>query len=187
MSCAEDAALFLLGVLRKNWWMLLAKVVMFLTGIVLSCTCGVLGFRIFFLSNPTLFYIFFTRQKMAKYWNLKRKTEKNVRVLKRLYFIRYLYKGMSVEEAAQLVGVTKATGYSWLKRWNDKGYEGLIPNFGGGRPPKITREQKEELREMLAEKDAWTTREVQELVRKKFGVTYSSWQVRRILRSLGMN
>jgi len=28
----------------------------------------------------------------------------------------------------------EATGYSYLKRWNSKGYEGLIPEFGGGRP-----------------------------------------------------
>ena len=42
--------------------------------------------------------------------------EKDTRVLKRLYFIKYLYRGMSVEEAADLVGVTKATGYAWLKR-----------------------------------------------------------------------
>jgi len=44
------------------------------------------------------------------------KKEKDTRVLKRLYFIRYLYRGMSVEESADLVGVTKATGYAWLKR-----------------------------------------------------------------------
>ena len=53
---------------------------------------------------------------------------------------------MSVEEAAELVGVTEATGYVWLKRWNSRGYEGLIPDFGGGsRPFKLTEEQKEEL------------------------------------------
>jgi len=31
--------------------------------------------------------------------------------------IRYIYR-MSVEEAADLVGVTKATGYAWLHRWD---------------------------------------------------------------------
>jgi|Deesub1362A_J573_1020465.scaffolds.fasta_scaffold17025_2 transposase len=41
---------------------------------------------------------------------------------------------MSVEEAADLVGITKATGYVWLKRWNSKGYRGLIPEFGGSTP-----------------------------------------------------
>ena len=61
-------------------------------------------------------------------------------------------------------------------------YEGLIPEFGGGRPSKLTKDQKEELREMLKKKDSWTTREVQELIESEFGVSYSSWQVRRILR-----
>ncbi|WP_156786017.1 IS630 family transposase [Archaeoglobus veneficus] len=115
-----------------------------------------------------------------------KRLEKDTRVLKRLYFIRYLYKGMNVEEAAELVGITKATGYAWLKRWNSKGYEGLIPEFGGGRPAKLTKEQKEKLREMLKEGDSWTTKEVQELIEAEFGVKYSSWQVRRILRSFGM-
>jgi putative transposase len=115
-----------------------------------------------------------------------KKLEKDTRVLKRLYFIRYLYRGMSVEEAADLVGVTKATGYAWLKRWNSRSYEGLIPEFGGGRPSRLTEEQKEKLKEMLREKDSWTTREVQELIEEEFGVSYSSWQVRRILKSFGM-
>ncbi len=52
-----------------------------------------------------------------------KKLEKDTRVLQRLYFIRNLYRGMSVEEAADLVGITKATGYAWLRRWNSKGYE----------------------------------------------------------------
>ncbi|ADL57733.1 transposase [Methanothermobacter marburgensis str. Marburg] len=115
-----------------------------------------------------------------------KKLEKDTRVLQRLYFIRHLYRGMSVEEAADLAGTTKATGYAWLKRWNSKGYEGLIPEFGGGRPSKLTEDEKEELKEMLKRKDSWTTKEVQDLIEDKFGVNYSSWQVRRILKSFGM-
>ncbi|CAD7773849.1 Homeodomain-like domain protein [Candidatus Methanoperedenaceae archaeon GB50] len=115
-----------------------------------------------------------------------KRLEKDTGVLKRLYFIGYLYRGMSVEEAAELVRVTEATGYVWLKRWNSRGYEGLIPDFGGGRPSKLTEEQKEELREMLKKKDSWTTKEVQEVIEAEFGVIYSSWQVRRILKSFGM-
>ncbi|MFO7968156.1 MAG: IS630 family transposase [Archaeoglobaceae archaeon] len=115
-----------------------------------------------------------------------KKLEKSTRVLKRLYFIRHLYKGMGVEESADLVGVTKKTGYDWLKAWNSRGYEGLIPEFGGGRPPKLSDEEKEELKEML-EDGSWTTREVQRLIKEKFGVSYSLWQVRRILKSFGMS
>jgi|Deesub1362A_J573_1020465.scaffolds.fasta_scaffold01180_17 hypothetical protein len=38
---------------------------------------------------------------------------------------------MSIGEAAELAGITKPTGYTWIKRWNSKGYEDLIPEFGG--------------------------------------------------------
>ena len=72
-----------------------------------------------------------------------------------------------------LVGVTKATGYAWFKRWNSNGYEGLIPEFEGVRPFKLTEEEKEEVREMLKEEE-WTTKEVQELIEAEFGVIYSS-------------
>jgi putative transposase len=64
-----------------------------------------------------------------------RRKEKEMRVLKRLYFIKYLYEGAGVEEAADKVGIVKAVGYEWLRRWNKEGYEGLRPKFGGGRPP----------------------------------------------------
>jgi len=37
--------------------------------------------------------------------------EKSVRVLERLYFIRFLYKGDSVKEACERVNITEPTGY----------------------------------------------------------------------------
>ena len=112
--------------------------------------------------------------------------EKEIRVLKRLYFIRYLYDGDSVENASKKIGVVKAVGYEWLRRWNKRGYEGLIPNFGGGRPSKLTESQKDDLVEMLKKKDNWTLPEVRLLIKEKFGVEYSENQVRRILKSFGM-
>jgi putative transposase len=67
-----------------------------------------------------------------------RKKEKDVKVLNRLHFINQLYNGCSVPEASEKLGITKQTGYIWLERWNEDGYEGLIPRFSGGRPSKIT-------------------------------------------------
>ena len=114
------------------------------------------------------------------------KKEKDTRFLQILYFIRHLYRGMSIEEATDLVGVIKATSYTWFKRWNSNDYEGLIPEFGGGRPFKLTKEQKEELKEILKKKDSWTTKEVQELMEAENGISYPSWQVRRLLISFVM-
>ncbi|MEM4115066.1 MAG: transposase [Saccharolobus sp.] len=106
--------------------------------------------------------------------------------MRRLYFIKFLYNGMTVKQARQKIGVTKAVGYQWLNRWNEKGYEGLIPKFGGGKPSKLSKDQMAELKNMLKSRELWALNEVMSLILEKFGVVYSERQVRRILKKLGM-
>jgi putative transposase len=113
--------------------------------------------------------------------------EKDVRVLKRLYFILYRYKGYSVNEATKMVGVTKMVGYYWQDAWNKSGFEGLKPNFGGGRPSKLTESQKEDLKNILGKRNDWTTVEIQKLIKDKFGVDYNIKHVRKLLKKLGMH
>lgn len=112
--------------------------------------------------------------------------ENDTKVLKRLYFIKYRYEGKMVSESTKLVGVTKRVGYIWQKRWNEKGYEGLIPRYAGGRPSKLTDQQKEQLVELLNKQATWTTEEVRALITKNFDITYSLKQIRIILKNIGM-
>ena len=112
--------------------------------------------------------------------------ETNTKVLQRLYFIKHRYDGISVEEASRLVGVAKPAGYNWQKRWNMGGYMGLIPRFSGGRPSKLSAQQKERLQLLLTEKDLWTTEDVRFLIFKEFGVEYTLKQVRIIVKKYGM-
>ena len=116
-----------------------------------------------------------------------KRLEKDTMVLQRLFFIKHRYDGRSVEEAAKLVGASKNTGYLWQERWNEQGYDGLTPQFAGGRPSNLAEKQKEDLRSLLEKQDNWTTKDVQKLISKKFGVDYSMKQVRIILKGFGMN
>lgn len=116
-----------------------------------------------------------------------KKEEKSVRVLERLYFVKFIYNGDTIKEACQKVNISEPTGYSWLDSWNKQGYSGLVPNFSGGPKPKVGEAEREELKRMLAEKDAWTLREVRELIKEKFNVEYSEMQVWRILTSWNMH
>jgi len=118
--------------------------------------------------------------------NILLKREHNSRVLKRLYFVKFRCLGDSVEESATKVGVTKKTGYYWQDAWNKGGYAALIPHFGGGRKSKLTDEQIKDLRILLENKDYWTTREVLELIKEKYGVEYSQKQIGVILHSFNM-
>lgn len=125
-----------------------------------------------------------TLEKLNK---IIKKEEKSVRVLERLYFVKFIYKGDTIKEACQKVNISEPTGYSWLDSWNKQGYKGLVPNFSGGPKPKVGEAEREELKRMLGEKDAWTLREVRELIKEKFNVEYSEMQVWRILTSWNMH
>lgn len=131
--------------------------------------------------------IFIKRHMTVEELNRQIKSlEKDAKVIKRLYFIKFRYDGLSVEEAAERVGTSKQIGYGWQERWNEEGYEGLKPKYAGGRPSKLTDEQKENLKKILNERDDWTTEEVMELIFKKFNVKYSTKRVREILKDFGM-
>ena len=112
--------------------------------------------------------------------------EPDSRLKERLIFIRILYDGERVKDAAGKVGRSKPTGYHWLHRWNESGIEGLKPDFGGGRPPRLSDEEKRELEKVLRKRNDWTSKEVKALIEKKFGVEYSRAHVSRILKSMGM-
>lgn len=112
--------------------------------------------------------------------------ETDTKILKRLYFVKFRYQGESVEKASERVGITRMVGYLWQERWNEQGYEGLIPRYAGGRPSKLTPEQKKRLLELLHERENWTTEEVRHLIWREFEVEYTLKQVRIILRKAEM-
>ena len=118
---------------------------------------------------------------------LIKEEQKRGKVLQRLIFINDLYNGKSVPEASKDVGVVKAIAYEWLSRWNESGYDGLIPRFAGGKPGKLTKDQKEELKSLLKAKDLWYLGDIVDLIKTKFNVEYSERQVRRILKGFKMN
>lgn len=117
---------------------------------------------------------------------LIRDEQKRGKILQRLIFINDLYEGKSVPSAAKHVGVVKTIAYQWLERWNESGFEGLIPRFAGGKPSKLSAEQKKEFRTLLESKDLWYLGDVVDLIRTKFDVEYSERQVRRILKGFNM-
>jgi hypothetical protein len=62
------------------------------------------------------------------------------------------------------------------------GYSVLIPRYAGGRPSKLSDEQKEQLKIIFKERDNWTTEEVRELIFREFDVEYTPKQIRILLK-----
>ena len=104
-----------------------------------------------------------------------------------VFFIHLLYLDYNVETACNIMCIAVQSGYNWLALWNQRGYEGLSPNFAGGTPTKLTNEQTEQLKDSLKSKGNWLTQEVRSLIKKDFGITYSLRHISRTLRGLGMS
>lgn len=82
----------------------------------------------------------------------------NEKMCKRLTFIKRLYKGAILEDAADDVGMSQSTGNRWADLWNEGGLGQLMPNFGGGRPPKLGDDQRNRLIKLLREDESWKNR-----------------------------
>lgn len=109
------------------------------------------------------------------------------RLVRRLCFVKNLYAGDVLEEAARRVGVSQANSSRWAHAWNDAGVDGLRPRFGGGRPPKLSDEQFAELCEILEDGQPWTPRAIHTLIEERYSVTYDPAHLSRKLRASGMH
>jgi putative transposase len=118
--------------------------------------------------------------------NLIKEEQKRGKVLQRAYFINDLYEGKTVPVAAKHAGVIKAVAYIWFSRWNESGFDCLIPGFAGGKPSMLTEEQKKELKALLEAKVLRYLKDIVDLKRTKFNVEYSEREVKRIPKGFRM-
>lgn len=108
-------------------------------------------------------------------------------IVRRLSFVKNLYKGDTLAEAADRIGKSQPTGVRWAERWNKGGIEALEPNYGDGRPPKLDEQEQERLKELLEEGQPWRTQEILHLIEDEFDVTYHQNYIHELLRSFDMN
>ena len=108
----------------------------------------------------------------------------NPHLVRRLCYIRNLYAGDSISEAAARVGVTQPTGSRWVDAWNTDGVAGLEPDFGGGRPPKLSEKDREAFRVTLERHQPLTPAQIQQLLAAGFDVSYSRRHISRLIRKL---
>jgi putative transposase len=115
-----------------------------------------------------------------------KKKEKDADVLRKLYFIRELYKGEKIADACKSLGISLPTGHNWLDKWNEEGYDGLFPKyFNGGRPSKLSEANKVELDKILEKQEYLTSKMALKIIKDEFDVDYSPGSLSILLRSLG--
>lgn len=100
--------------------------------------------------------------------------------------------GWTETAIAGVLGLSQSGVSRMLKRAREQGVDSLCAPHAGGRPPRMTPAQVEELRTLLTQGatahgfvgDVWTGRRVATLLERHFGITLSTRQVLRILHQL---
>ncbi|MGM0398081.1 MAG: helix-turn-helix domain-containing protein [Halobacteriota archaeon] len=105
-------------------------------------------------------------------------------LVRRLCFVKNLYAGDTLSEAAARVGISQPTASRWTTAWNEAGVTGLEPAFGGGRPPKLSTDQRERLAHLLDTHRPLTMGQIATLIEDGFGVAYSQRHLARVIDDL---
>ena len=93
--------------------------------------------------------------------------------------------GYPVLDCAKILSINSQIGYNWQAAWNESGMDSVIPNYEGGRPSKITEEQRSRLKEQV-DRENMTTGEARQFMKDVFHVEHSVKQVHIILSGMGL-
>ncbi len=110
--------------------------------------------------------------------------------------LMYLH-GVKYDRISIIFGKSTASIGHYVKAYREGGLDGLTMGQSPGRPPFLSHEQEEELRQLLIESRPadvgfsaemnWTSFLVRDWIEREFDVTYSDRGVRKLLRLLGFS
>lgn len=99
----------------------------------------------------------------------------------------------SIDEIAYMLSKPRRTVHGWLTRFSERGFGAKDARKQTGRPTSLTLAQKRQLIKDLERgpphnaTGLWSTKEVQELLRRKYGVTFVRQHVWTMLDQLGFS
>jgi transposase len=121
------------------------------------------------------------------------KAAKDPDQIRRLLSLAAVRDGMSRKIAAEIGAMDRQTLRDWVHRFNEKGPEGLINGKAPGAAPKLSLEQKQDLKRIVEagpdpEKDGvvrWRCVDLRRVINERFGVDVDEVTIGRILKELG--
>lgn len=125
------------------------------------------------------------------------KSTKDKRMFERYQAILMYLHGVKYDRISIIIGKSTASIGHYVKAYREGGLDGLAMGQSPGRPPFLSQEQEEELRQLLIESRPadvgfpaemnWTSFLVRDWIEREFDVRYSDRGVRKLLRLLGFS
>lgn len=119
----------------------------------------------------------------------------NLGLIHRLAVLLAITQGEGLSDVMHEWMLSHQTVFNWLKDFIEKRWESLSYTKSAGRPPRLTKQQKQPLIDAVkAGPEAvgytchcWTTALIQEWIFQQFGIAYSRFYVAELLRNLGFS
>ena len=134
-------------------------------------------------------YIMSRKIKLNTEWSTKKgildeinKMERQVKIIKKLYFILDLYDDMDIKTASKKYCIGYMTGKRWKDQWNEGGFDGLKRKKGSGPKSKLTDDQLSIIYKLISEGKLLTKQQIYSYIKKEFHVEYSLRQIDRIVK-----
>ena len=118
------------------------------------------------------------------------RAEREVELRTRFHALWLLCQGHTIEQTAQILGVHVRTLQHWLAWYRAGGIAAVRQHRHGGRQGRVsflTQDQRQHLQEQIRQGAFSTPREAMTWVQDHFGVTYTEWGMRSLLRRLNHN
>jgi len=122
-------------------------------------------------------------------------TSRNANQSRRLLSLAAVVDGMNRTEAARIGGMDRQTLRDWVHRFNDHGPEGLLDGWSKGPEPRLSKEQRAEIAQLVETGPdravhgvvRWRRIDLQRVIVERFGVAYHERTIGKILRTLGFS
>lgn len=136
-----------------------------------------------------IYYIMSRKIKLNRSWSSKQgildkvnEMERQIKVIKKLYFILDLYEGMDIKIASKKHGIGYMTGKRWKDQWNESGFDGLERKKGSGPKSRLSDEQLSTIYTLISEGKLLTKQQIYSFIKEEYGIEYSLRQIDRIIK-----
>jgi len=113
------------------------------------------------------------------------KRETDAKVRERILMVLWLGEGESSYNVGRRLLCPHSKVLYWKKRFEKEGIAGLRDKPRSGKPPKLSMESEEHIKQQIGDGTGWQTKTIRWLIREEAGVAYSERHVVRLMHAWG--